>query len=112
MLNEKAKSQQTALWELVETEVAYIRTLKVIQDVINLLILLLISTYYYVHSTYSLHIDIFYISSSTLGYIILHLQDSIEKSMQNQSFRVVHIFCKHFSLSECLKNTADCCIFA
>ena len=52
MLNEKAKSQQTALWELVETEVAYIRTLKVIQDVINLLILLLlISTYYYVHST-------------------------------------------------------------
>ena len=52
MLNEKAKSQQTALWELVETEVAYIRTLKVIQDVINLLILLLISTYYYVHSTY------------------------------------------------------------
>ena len=40
MLNEKAKSQQTALWELVETEVAYIRTLKVIQDVINLLILL------------------------------------------------------------------------
>ena len=48
MLNEKAKSQQTALWELVETEVAYIRTLKVIQDVINLLILLLISTYYYI----------------------------------------------------------------
>ena len=105
MLNEKAKSQQTALWELVETEVAYIRTLKVIQDVINLLILLLISTYYYVHSTYSLHIDIFYISSSThrtLGYIILHSQDSIEKSLQHQSFRVVHIFCKHFSLSECL----------
>ena len=107
MLNEKAKSQQTALWELVETEVAYIRTLKVIQDVINLLILLLISTYYYVHSTYSLqlHIDIFYISSSThrtQGYIILHSQDSIEKSLQQQSFRVVHIFCKHFSLSECL----------
>ena len=35
MLSEKARSQQTALWELVETEVAYIRTLKVIQDVIN-----------------------------------------------------------------------------
>ena len=52
MLNEKAKSQQTALWELVETEVAYIRTLKVIQDVINLLILLCISTDYYVHTTY------------------------------------------------------------
>ena len=34
MLSEKARSQQTALWELVETEVAYIRTLKVIQDVI------------------------------------------------------------------------------
>ena len=33
MLSEKARSQQTALWELVETEVAYIRTLKVIQDV-------------------------------------------------------------------------------
>ena len=31
-LSEKGKSQQTALWELVETEVAYIRTLKVIQD--------------------------------------------------------------------------------
>ncbi len=27
------RSQQTAIWELVETEVAYIRTLKVIQDV-------------------------------------------------------------------------------
>ena len=33
MLSEKARSQQQALWELVETEVAYIRTLKVIQDV-------------------------------------------------------------------------------
>ncbi len=33
MLSEKGRSQQTALWELVETEVAYIRTLKVIQDV-------------------------------------------------------------------------------
>jgi hypothetical protein len=33
MLSEKARSQQTAMWELVETEVAYIRTLKVIQDV-------------------------------------------------------------------------------
>ena len=32
-LDEKTRSQQTALWELVETEVAYIRTLKVIQDV-------------------------------------------------------------------------------
>ena len=31
--DEKTRSQQTALWELVETEVAYIRTLKVIQDV-------------------------------------------------------------------------------
>ena len=31
-LDEKTRSQQTALWELVETEVAYIRTLKVIQD--------------------------------------------------------------------------------
>ena len=40
MLSEKARSQQTALWELVETEVAYIRTLKVIQDVINFLIIL------------------------------------------------------------------------
>ena len=35
MLSEKARSQQQALWELVETEVAYIRTLKVIQDVRN-----------------------------------------------------------------------------
>ena len=32
-LDDKTRSQQTALWELVETEVAYIRTLKVIQDV-------------------------------------------------------------------------------
>ncbi len=32
-LGERARSQQTAIWELVETEVAYIRTLKVIQDV-------------------------------------------------------------------------------
>lgn len=33
VLNERIRSQQTAIWELVETEVAYIRTLKVIQDV-------------------------------------------------------------------------------
>ena len=32
-LPERVRSQQTAIWELVETEVAYIRTLKVIQDV-------------------------------------------------------------------------------
>jgi hypothetical protein len=32
-LGEKARSQQTAIWELITTELAYIRTLKVIQDV-------------------------------------------------------------------------------
>ena len=32
-LSEKVKAQQTALWELISTELAYIRTLKVIQDV-------------------------------------------------------------------------------
>ncbi len=32
-LSDRVRSQQAALWELVETEVAYIRTLKVIQDV-------------------------------------------------------------------------------
>ena len=32
-LSERLKSQQTALWELISTELAYIRTLKVIQDV-------------------------------------------------------------------------------
>ncbi len=32
-LDERSRSQQAAVWELVETEVAYIRTLKVIQDV-------------------------------------------------------------------------------
>ncbi|XP_059085132.1 pleckstrin homology domain-containing family G member 5-like isoform X3 [Tigriopus californicus] len=31
-LSERVRSQQAAIWELVETEVAYIRTLKVIQD--------------------------------------------------------------------------------
>lgn len=31
-LSERTRSQQTAIWELIETEVAYIRTLKVIQD--------------------------------------------------------------------------------
>ena len=31
--DERVMSQQTAIWELVKTEVAYIRTLKVIQDV-------------------------------------------------------------------------------
>ncbi len=36
VLGERARSQQTAIWELVETEVAYIRTLKVIQDVSRL----------------------------------------------------------------------------
>ena len=32
-LSERLKSQQTALWELISTELAFIRTLKVIQDV-------------------------------------------------------------------------------
>ena len=32
-LSERLKAQQTALWELISTELAYIRTLKVIQDV-------------------------------------------------------------------------------
>ncbi|XP_023335851.1 pleckstrin homology domain-containing family G member 5, partial [Eurytemora carolleeae] len=31
-LSEKVRNQQTALWELINTELAYIRTLKVIQD--------------------------------------------------------------------------------
>lgn len=34
-LSERIKAQQTALWELISTELAYIRTLKVIQDVRN-----------------------------------------------------------------------------
>lgn len=33
MLSEKHTQQQTALWELAETEVAYIKTLKVVTDV-------------------------------------------------------------------------------
>jgi len=33
MLSEKQSQQQTALWELAETEVAYIKTLKVVTDV-------------------------------------------------------------------------------
>jgi len=32
-LNEKHRQQQTAIWELLSTEVAYIRTLRVITDV-------------------------------------------------------------------------------
>ena len=32
-LSERLVAQQTALWELISTELAYIRTLKVIQDV-------------------------------------------------------------------------------
>ena len=32
-LGEKMRGQQTAIWELIHTELAYIRTLKVIQDV-------------------------------------------------------------------------------
>ena len=35
-MDERTRSQQAAIWELVETEVAYIRTLKVIQDVSGL----------------------------------------------------------------------------
>lgn len=30
---DKLQQQQTALWELIKTEVAYIRTLKVVTDV-------------------------------------------------------------------------------
>ena len=33
LLTEKQRQQQNAIWELVQTEVAYIRTLKVITDV-------------------------------------------------------------------------------
>jgi hypothetical protein len=34
-LNEKHRQQQTAIWELLSTEIAYIRTLKVITNVSN-----------------------------------------------------------------------------
>ena len=33
LVGEKERGQQTAIWELITTELAYIRTLKVIQDV-------------------------------------------------------------------------------
>lgn len=33
---EKLQQQQTAIWELIKTEVAYIRTLKVVTDVCTL----------------------------------------------------------------------------
>lgn len=33
MLNERQQQQQTAIWELVETEVTYIHTLRVLTDV-------------------------------------------------------------------------------
>ena len=32
-LSDRVRAQQTALWELINTELAFIRTLKVIQDV-------------------------------------------------------------------------------
>ena len=32
-LSEKQQQQQTALWELAQTEIAYIKTLKVVTDV-------------------------------------------------------------------------------
>jgi hypothetical protein len=34
-LSEKHRQQQTAIWELLSTEIAYIRTLKVITNVSN-----------------------------------------------------------------------------
>jgi hypothetical protein len=34
-LNEKHRQQQTAIWELLSTEIAYIRTLRVITNVSN-----------------------------------------------------------------------------
>lgn len=33
ILNERQQQQQTALWELAQTEVAYIRTLQVVTNV-------------------------------------------------------------------------------
>lgn len=36
---ERLQQQQTALWELIKTEVAYIRTLKVVTDVSSFLCL-------------------------------------------------------------------------
>lgn len=38
LLSEKQTQQQTALWELAETEVAYIKTLKVVTDVSKIVI--------------------------------------------------------------------------
>jgi len=35
-LSERGRQQQTAIWELVETEVIYLRTIKVITDVSEL----------------------------------------------------------------------------
>lgn len=45
-LNDKQQQQQTAIWELIKTEVAYIKTLKVVTDVgiilLNLLYLVIL----------------------------------------------------------------------
>lgn len=38
-LSEKQQQQQTALWELAQTEIAYIKTLKVVTDVSYILYL-------------------------------------------------------------------------
>ena len=61
MLSEKARSQQQALWELVETEVAYIRTLKVIQDVrSSSKLLFFVSMIYFSFFPYSILVYIFF----------------------------------------------------
>jgi hypothetical protein len=38
-MSERGRQQQTAIWELVETEVVYLKTVKVITDVRQTLIL-------------------------------------------------------------------------
>lgn len=51
-LSEKQQQQQTALWELAQTEVAYIKTLKVVTDVSILI------KYFYTNSVWRYQIFI------------------------------------------------------
>lgn len=52
-LSEKQQQQQTALWELAQTEVAYIKTLKVVTDVSILF-------FFFVRNIFLIYVYIFY----------------------------------------------------
>ena len=69
-MSERGRQQQTAIWELVETEVVYLKTVKVITDV-SCIYFIQLHTYLYVLLKFLLYPSEFIINTSS--YFLIYL---------------------------------------